>query len=214
MISEVSHHEIHRDSLRAGNWKVVRDYGSRGRGVQTPTDRLYNLAEDGAEFTDAPALLSWTPRPDATAHELYFGADLAAVSAAGPGEPEHVGTLVDPEFPLALELSPGTRRYWRVDEVTSSGIVAGRVWRFAMTERIGDSLRVTESGTAEPELSWSDAGNGREYAIERCEPAVGESCIPAPLEVVGPYVSDWVDTGADGRRLLWYRVEETGACAP
>jgi arylsulfatase A-like enzyme len=52
VFSEVSHHGIHQDSLRAGNWKVVRDYGPGGRGVGTPTDSLYNLVEDGAEFTD------------------------------------------------------------------------------------------------------------------------------------------------------------------
>lgn len=52
VFSEVSHHGIHQDSLRAGNWKVVRDYGPAGRGVGTPTDSLYNLVEDGAEFTD------------------------------------------------------------------------------------------------------------------------------------------------------------------
>jgi arylsulfatase A-like enzyme len=52
VFSEVSHHSFFFDSLRAGDWKVVREYGAAGRGVGTPVDRLYNLAQDGAEFTD------------------------------------------------------------------------------------------------------------------------------------------------------------------
>ena len=38
--------------------------------------------------------------------------------------------------------------------------------------------------------------------------------LPAVEAVVGPYRSDWTDPGAAGSRLLWYRVDETGACAP
>jgi hypothetical protein len=169
---------------------------------------------DGAELASSPARLAWTPRPDASAHELYLGEDFAAVAAAGPGDPEHAGTLAAPEFGLAEELGNGARRYWRVDEVTPGGTVTGRVWRHAIVERIGDSLRVRKTAADEPQLRWSDAGNGREYEVRRCEPPVGDSCVPAPVEVVGPYRGDWTDAIATGPRLLWYRVSETGPCAP
>jgi arylsulfatase A-like enzyme len=49
--SEVSHHSYFKDSLLLGSYKLVRDYGPRGRG-ETFTDRLYDLEADPGEFDD------------------------------------------------------------------------------------------------------------------------------------------------------------------
>lgn len=170
---------------------------------------------DGAVL-DAPApRLAWTPRPDAGSHELYFGTDLARVRAAGPGDPEHAGSLTEAEWSPALELLPGQVLYWRVDEAVGAETVRGPIWRFAAVERIGDSLRVRKAaGGGEPELRWTDFGNGREFEVRRCLPAPGEACVPAAEALVGPGRADWTDPSAGGAALAWYRVVETGPCAP
>lgn len=169
---------------------------------------------DGAVLAAQPPRLAWTPRPDATAHELYFGLDLARVRAAGPGDPEHAGSLANPEWTGPPELAPGQVLYWRVDERVVAERVTGRVWRFAAVERVGASLRVRKTEGGEPELRWTDFGNGREHEVRRCVPPPGSSCEPVAEALVGPGRGDWLDPAAGGLALAWYRVVETGSCAP
>ena len=121
-----------------------------------------------------------------------------------------VGTVV---ADVAQAVGVGIQQRWvRVIGAVVDGL-ADRV-AIAIVERIGDSLRLSKTAAVEPELHWSDAGNGREYEVQRCEPPLGGSCDPAGLTIVGPYQGDWIDPAATGPRLLWYRVSETGACVP
>lgn len=73
VFSEVSHHEHHKDSLILGTYKLVRDYGSEGRGAEF-RDRLYDLSSDPGEFEDLAQV-----EPDRAA---ALGVRLAAWRAA------------------------------------------------------------------------------------------------------------------------------------
>ena len=76
-------------------------------------------------------LLEWTAGAGAAEHRVFLGDDLAAVTAAGTGDPEFQGsqggTIFDPGTLLAE-----TTYYWRIDEVAPDGttVTAGVVWRF------------------------------------------------------------------------------------
>jgi hypothetical protein len=77
-------------------------------------------------------ILTWSPAADAASQQVYFGADKAAVQAAGTGSPEYKGSKN-----LGSEsLDPGllewnTPYYWRVDAVDAANNVSkGPVWTF------------------------------------------------------------------------------------
>jgi len=84
---------------------------------------------DGALWIDpAGVALSWLPSQNASTHDVYFGADQAAV-AAGTGD-TFKGNQVGVEF-IAGVLAEGTTYYWRVDEVLLDGTkIVGNVWSF------------------------------------------------------------------------------------
>jgi hypothetical protein len=94
---------------------------------------------DGALWVDPLGVtLNWWPSQNAWMHDVYFGADQAAV-AAGTGDTfkgNQVGVAFD-----AGTLAAGTTYYWRIDEVLADGSkVAGNVWSFT-TLALGGGIR-------------------------------------------------------------------------
>jgi len=77
-------------------------------------------AHQATNVTSFP-VLGWLPGSNATHHAVYWGTN-------GPGEllTNTTATLL----PLT-NLLPGTTYYWRVDESTPQGTVAGEVWSFS-----------------------------------------------------------------------------------
>ncbi|MBN1780557.1 T9SS type A sorting domain-containing protein [bacterium] len=65
-------------------------------------------------------VLTWIPGRNAESHNVYFGA------ATPP--PFAVNTSASTYAPGALE--PNTVYYWRIDEVTETGVIEGPVWQF------------------------------------------------------------------------------------
>jgi hypothetical protein len=79
-------------------------------------------------------VLSWKAGMHAASHELYFGADEAAVAGATKASPEYKGskTLGDEGYDPG-ELAWESTYYWRVDEVNAAnpdGPWPGKVWSF------------------------------------------------------------------------------------
>jgi len=71
------------------------------------------------------AELNWRPGREAESHEVYLGADEAALALAGTVD-EHRFT------PASLDF--GTTYFWKVDEVGGAGPYEGEVWSFTTQE--------------------------------------------------------------------------------
>lgn len=92
------------------------------------------LPRDGGKWFDATADLAWRAGTTAFAHDLYFGTDYASVRAATPASAEFLGTLGATSFPTPPALA-GTTYFWRVDELTPDGTLAGAVWQFRLARQ-------------------------------------------------------------------------------
>jgi hypothetical protein len=71
--------------------------------------------------------LRWLSGAGATTHEVYFGDNLAQVSAGSDGT--FKGAQTQTNFPAGT-LKPGTTYYWRVDESDGIQTRRGDLWRF------------------------------------------------------------------------------------
>jgi len=97
-----------------------------------PLEAHFPSPADGA--TNAISVtLSWTPGKDAIMHNVHFGTDPAMLL---PVQMMSMETSYDPGA-----LDPGTTYYWRVDEFTPLGTVAGPVWSLST---IGEVTAVEE----------------------------------------------------------------------
>ncbi|MBN1509003.1 MAG: hypothetical protein JW955_19305 [Sedimentisphaerales bacterium] len=80
---------------------------------------------DGAKNVALP-LLKWTRGDTASYHKIYLG-PTPDLTAANLLVPKYVQT----QYYVAIPLDPGTKYYWRVDEVEKDGTVhTGDVWSF------------------------------------------------------------------------------------
>ncbi len=81
--------------------------------------------DDGKTVT-----LSWTAASSAKSHNVYFGTDSASIASASTSSNLYKGNVTSASYSVS-KLSCNSTYYWRVDEVTSSGIVTkGVVWNF------------------------------------------------------------------------------------
>ncbi len=89
--------------------------------------------------TDVPrdVALSWTGGPSAGKHDVYFGADMAAVTqATTTADPSGVykGRIDSTTYAVA-PLKYGQTYYWRIDEVDQApgnNVIKGNVWSFTV----------------------------------------------------------------------------------
>jgi len=84
---------------------------------------------DGMTQVALSSTLNWRAGREATSHEVYFGADAAAV-AEGTVTGQ---TVADASFTPG-DMDFGTKYYWRVDEVGDAGAYEGDVWSFTAQE--------------------------------------------------------------------------------
>lgn len=90
-----------------------------------------NNDEHAELLVDKSRKLSWESSPAATAHEIYFGKDSAAVAAAGKSSPLFKGSQARPDTSFSVtDLYSLDAYYWRIDEVNVNGIQKGEVWMF------------------------------------------------------------------------------------
>jgi hypothetical protein len=76
---------------------------------------------DGARAIPGKGVrLSWVPARNAQSYNLYFGTENPPPFLKNEAR----------SASLVLHLRPRTRYFWRVDTVTASGIVPGKVWHF------------------------------------------------------------------------------------
>ena len=118
--------------------------------------------------TDVPrdALLSWTAGETAATHDVYLGASLADVTAAGTSDP--MGVLVsqgqgDTSFD-AGRLAFGQTYYWRIDEVNAAPdytVFEGGVWSFTVEPYAYPIANViATASSAQPGMGAENTVNG------------------------------------------------------
>jgi hypothetical protein len=78
-----------------------------------PADRAINV--------NIIADLSWIPGQDALSHDVYFG-----ISYPPPFIRNQTSTTFDPGT-----MAYNTTHYWRIDEISGSGVTAGDTWSFS-----------------------------------------------------------------------------------
>ncbi len=75
---------------------------------------------DGATGVNTTADLSWTPAPEATSRDVYFG-----TSNPPPFIGNQTSTIFDPGT-----MDYETTYYWRIDEINKWGTTTGQIWSF------------------------------------------------------------------------------------
>ncbi|HCO92906.1 MAG TPA: hypothetical protein DIU00_02965, partial [Phycisphaerales bacterium] len=108
----------------------------------------------------AKSPLTWSPGDQATEHDVYFGADLAAVENADNSDTSGVyrgsqaGTSYTTE---SLEWGTGPY-YWRIDEINPDGtITMGSVWSFTVADHlIVDDFESYDAEENQIWFSWHD----------------------------------------------------------
>ncbi|MHC4326793.1 MAG: fibronectin type III domain-containing protein, partial [Planctomycetota bacterium] len=105
---------------------------------------------DGATDLDPSVQLSWTGGKVVIMHDVYFGADEAAIAARDMTT--FKGKLMTTSYDPG-ELDLFTTYYWAVDQFTPTGTVAGPVWSFSTAEYIlveGGEATLDYDNSAEP----------------------------------------------------------------
>ncbi len=121
---------------------------------------------DGGQMGVAP-MLEWTAATRAAFHHVYLGTDKDAVSAADTASPLFRGKQNGTSFSLQGLVQPGTRYFWRVDEVEPEAAPAqaggttihkGVIWTFTVSSylAIDDFERYTDAKGNRLEETWGD----------------------------------------------------------
>jgi hypothetical protein len=100
---------------------------SRARDPQPPHQAVVDIVHAEA--------LGWTAGKTAAKHDVYFGADKAAVETADTTSPVYKGRQTETSFALAgLVQFGGGVYFWRIDEVEADGVTVhkGAVWTFTV----------------------------------------------------------------------------------
>ncbi|MFC1795104.1 sugar-binding protein, partial [Planctomycetota bacterium] len=160
-------------------------YSTDGNGWQDPSVWGVALLEasnkaanpspaDDAIYTDTWATLSWLAAPGAVSHDLYLGENYADVEA-GTGDTFQTNqtdlfyVIGFPGFPYPDGLVPGTRYYWRVDEVSADGTVStGDVWSFIVPPKTAYQPVPADDGKfVDPDaaLSWTPGHGAKLHTV-------------------------------------------------
>jgi hypothetical protein len=137
--------------------------------VETHKGDIWSFTTEGAVSSPEPAngavdltqtpILTWTPGIFANTHEVYFGADPAALELKGSGNLD--STSLEPG-----ELEWNTTYYWRVDEANNANVDSpwtGPLWSFTTANFliIDDMESYNDLDETDPEsnriyLAWTD----------------------------------------------------------
>jgi hypothetical protein len=183
---------------------------------------------DGEPYTDPNTTLSWTKGINGITHDVYFGADQAAVTD-GTGN-TFKGNQLTTTFKTGL-LELNKSYFWRIDEVTADGTkVKGNVWTFktlpeiAVTDPSLVGWWTMDEGKGIRAVDWSGHGHHADsvglaqWAQGYDGTALGPGASGQYLEVFGwPGIlgkkdrtcAAWIKTTATGDIMGWGLATDT-----
>ncbi len=190
--------------------------------VFSPKEAWQAVPADGEPYTNPDLTLSWKVGLNAISHDVYFGADKAAVTD-GTG-----GTFKGNQMTTAFKTGPltsDTTYFWRIDEVAPDGTkVKGNVWTFktlpviAVTDPNLVAWWTMDEGKGTRAVDWSGHGHNADFVgPARWTPgydgtALGPTGSGQYLEVFGwPGIlgkkdrtcAAWIKTTATGDFMGW-----------
>ncbi|OHB76680.1 MAG: hypothetical protein A2Z25_13810 [Planctomycetes bacterium RBG_16_55_9] len=131
---------------------------------------------DGAVHKDTWITLGWSPGDAAASHDVYMGDNFNDVNdgAAGAFRGNQATTFFVAGFPgfaYPDGLAPGTRYYWRIDEVEADGTTVhkGNIWSFSVPPRTAyDPIPADGAEVADPNavtLSWTPGFGSKLHSV-------------------------------------------------
>lgn len=143
--------------------------------------------------------LEWSPTPDATSYQVFFG------TASSPGSNEDHGEQSGTTFSPDVALEYDTTYYWRIDSKNAGGTTTGDVWSF--TTELQPPPKATgprpEDGATNvdihDDLRWDDAPRATSYIVY-----FGTAPAPGSAELRGEQEDTRFDaTLAYGTTYYW-----------
>jgi len=136
----------------------------------------YPNPTDGAVDAAAAPTLTWLPGQMAAKHQVYFGADMDAVTQ-GTAETDK-GEVEEATFAPG-DLDSVATYYWRVDEVLASGEVkTGPVWSFTTVLPVDDFESYTDDEGSRIYETWIDGWtNGTGSTVGNIDAPFAEQTI-------------------------------------
>ncbi|MCL5282262.1 MAG: PA14 domain-containing protein [Planctomycetes bacterium] len=186
---------------------------------------------------DAPqsGALSWSAGEKAQKHDVYFGADKAAVAAADASSPLYKGQQAGTSF-SAGDLEWGKTYCWRVDEINAGEAESpwkGAVWSFTTANflPVDNMESYTDDEGSRIYETWVDgwtngtgsiAGNTTAPFAERAIVHGGRQSLPmdydnsktpfySEVEQTFSPLQDWTVNGVDTLSLFWRGATANGA---
>ena len=158
--------------------------------------------------------LSWSPGDNASQHDVYFGADRAAVDNADASDTTEIyrgrqsSTTYTP--PEGVEWGGGPY-YWRIDQVNTDGTVStGRIWTFTVTDFIlVDDFEGYDAGDNQIWYSWHD---GLGYGVPGVDPYFAGNGTGAAVgdEATASYTEETIVHGGGKSMPLNYDNNKQG----
>ncbi|MHC4324687.1 MAG: LamG-like jellyroll fold domain-containing protein, partial [Planctomycetota bacterium] len=145
---------------------------------------------DGAAEVDTALSISWTAGYGAVTHDVYFGADQAAVADATTSSSEFKGNQPATTYGRGT-LGKGATYYWRIDQVEADGTTThkGDVWSF--------TTKVFAPVVIEHQINWT-SDDIEEEISDGDMVGMGDSDLEMPYQ----------DEGKVGEQIVGIRFED------